>query len=81
MPCYDASTAFKIMNSWTHLQTRYETQFIGKDISRVDISFKGEQPRIAAVHYTSGLFVGTEYISLAKKGLLDSPNRFYFMQK
>ena len=59
--------AFKIMNRATDIQTSYETQFLGKEITRVDVHFDGDKPLAASVHYKTRTCIGIESIDLSKK--------------
>src|SRR3989344_42875 len=66
--------AFDLMNKWTQIKTCYETQFLGKDVTSVDVMFKGDQQRFASVHYkTSTRTTGVDFIDLSSKILLDKP--------
>ncbi|MDO8741491.1 MAG: hypothetical protein Q7J54_08075 [Candidatus Woesearchaeota archaeon] len=67
--------AYDLMNRWTRIKTSYETQFHGKDVTRVDILFEGDQPVFASVHYKTGTHIGVESIDLSKKMLLDQPEK------
>ena len=67
--------AYDLMNQWTRIKTSYETQFHGKDVTRVDITFEGDQPRFAAVHCRTNTQTGVENIDLSQKILLDQPEK------
>jgi hypothetical protein len=67
--------AYDLMNLWTRIKTSYQTQFHGKDVTKVDIMFEGDQPRFASVHYKKGLHIGFDSIDLSNKILLDKPDK------
>lgn len=86
----DADEAFRLMNAWTQIQTSYQTQFTGKTVTKVDITFEGEMPRgpacernppvSASVYYTNGTGIGIDRIDLREKQLLPMPkNTLDFM--
>lgn len=72
--------AYELLNSWTQIQTSYETQFRGKKVLDVSVLFQGEQPQFATVHYTipDRLVLGYEFIDLKNKMLLDAPQNIPF---
>ncbi len=67
--------AYDIMNQWTVIKTSYETQFQGKEVTRVDVMFEGDQPIFASVHYKTGTHTGIDSIDLSNKMLLDKPEK------
>jgi len=73
--------AYDIMNQWTQIKTSYETQFQGKNVTKVDIIFEGDRPRFAFLHYTKGFHVGSDSIDLSQKMLLDQPEKSTLVSK
>jgi len=67
--------AFTLMNQWTGIKNSYETQFQGKNIPRIYITFKDNQPQCASVEYKTNTFAGFYFIDLSDKMLLNQPEK------
>jgi len=66
--------AYAIANSWTVIKTNYESELLGKKVTRVDLDFKGDQPRLMSVFWNNDdQQVGVMGFDLTQKMLLDSP--------
>jgi hypothetical protein len=63
----DFDVAYALMNQWSGVVTSYETQFRYKNVTKIDISFKGEKPQLASVYYNNGDCIGVDCVDLTSR--------------